>query len=164
MKKCLDPTWQSSNWSFCSTWKGCYNVRTKKTKNKTKTILVHIKWNIVKTMNVNVKNPTKPYSDPPYIQEKTDKRVSLFLFEYYKNLIHFYGALRIWYVRSYRGRGHHTSSHRAQRSEITTRTFWGRGHTMKQDTLMLVYRRWMLSVFGVFICQLICRACMGLYL
>lgn len=41
-----------------------------------KTILVHIKWNIVKTMNVNVKNPTKPNSAPPYIQEKTDKIVS----------------------------------------------------------------------------------------
>lgn len=32
-------------------------------------------------MNVNVKNPTKPYSAPPYIQEKTDKRVSSFLSE-----------------------------------------------------------------------------------
>lgn len=40
-----------------------------KKKNNKKTILVHIKWNIVKTMNVNVKNPTKPYSAPPYIQE-----------------------------------------------------------------------------------------------
>lgn len=40
-----------------------------------KTILVHRKWNIVKTMNVSVKNPTKPYGAPPYIQEKTDKRV-----------------------------------------------------------------------------------------
>lgn len=27
-------------------------------------------------MNVNVKNPTKPYSAPPYIQVKTDRRVS----------------------------------------------------------------------------------------
>lgn len=49
-------------------------------------------------MNVNVKNPTKPYSAPPYIQEKTDKRVSSFLLEYYKNLIHFYGAQKIWCV------------------------------------------------------------------
>lgn len=64
----------------------------------------HIKWNIVKTMNVNVKNPTKPYSAPPYIQEKTDKRVSSFLSEYYKNLIHVYRAQRIWDVWSYRGR------------------------------------------------------------
>lgn len=40
-----------------------------------RTILVHIKWNIVKTMDVNVKNPTKPNSAPPYIQEKTDKIV-----------------------------------------------------------------------------------------
>lgn len=69
----------------------------KKTK-QNKTILVHIKWNIVKTMSVNVKNPTKPYSAPPYIQEKTDKRISSFLLKYYKNLIHFYGAQRIWYV------------------------------------------------------------------
>lgn len=43
-------------------------------------------------MNVNVKNPTKPNSAPPYIQEKTDKIVSSFLLEYYKNLIHLYGA------------------------------------------------------------------------
>lgn len=44
----------------------------KKKNPKKQTILLHIKWNIVKTMNVNVKNPTKPYSTPPYIQEKTD--------------------------------------------------------------------------------------------
>lgn len=46
-------------------------------------------------MNVNVKNPTKPNSAPPYIQEKTDKIVSSFLLEYYKNLIHLYGAQKI---------------------------------------------------------------------
>jgi len=31
------------------------------------------------------------HSAPPYIQEKTDKRVSSFLLEYYKNLIYVYG-------------------------------------------------------------------------
>lgn len=46
-------------------------------------------------MNVNVKNPTKPNSAPPYIQEKTDKIVSSFLLEYYKNLIHLFGAQKI---------------------------------------------------------------------
>lgn len=46
-------------------------------------------------MDVNVKNPTKPNSAPPYIQEKTDKIVSLFLLEYYKNLIHWYGAQKM---------------------------------------------------------------------
>lgn len=75
-------------------------------------------------MNVNVKNPTKPYNAPPHIQEKSDKRVSSFLLEYYKNLTHVYGAQKIWYVWSYRRRGCHTSSHRAQRSEITTRSKW----------------------------------------
>lgn len=79
MKRCLDPTWQSSNWSFRSTWKGCYKVQT----DEKKTILVHIKWNIVKAMDVNVKPPppqnlTVP---PPYIQEKTDKIVSLRLLQ-----------------------------------------------------------------------------------
>lgn len=34
-----------------------------------------------KTMNVIVKNPTKPYSLPPYTQETTDKRVSSFLLQ-----------------------------------------------------------------------------------
>lgn len=38
-------------------------------------------------------------------RKKTDKRVSSFLSEYYKNLIHFYGAQKIWCVWSYRGRG-----------------------------------------------------------
>lgn len=109
----------------------------KKQNKKQNKILVHIKWNIVKTMNVNVKNPTKPYSAPSYIQEKTDKRVSSFLSEYYKNLIHVYRAQRIWDVWSYRGRGRHASSRRAQRSEITTRSEWdflgggGRTHTME---------------------------------
>lgn len=77
-----------------------------------------------KTMNVNVKNPTKPYSAPPYIQEKTDKRVSSFLLEYYKeNLIHPYEAQNTWCVWSYRGDG--TSHFFTSGSEITTGSRWG---------------------------------------
>lgn len=48
-----------------------------------KRILVHIKRKIVKTA-VNVKNPTKVYSAPSYIQEQIDKRVSSFFFDYQK--------------------------------------------------------------------------------
>lgn len=66
---------------------------------------------------MNVKNPTKPYSALPYIQEKTDKRVSSFLLNYYKNLKYFYGAQKIWCVWNIRGTGYHTSSHQAQRSD-----------------------------------------------
>lgn len=44
-------------------------------------------------------------------RKKTDKRVSLFLSEYYKNLIRFYGAQKIWCVWGYRGRGDVTLLH-----------------------------------------------------
>lgn len=106
-----------------------------------------------------LKTPTKPYSAPPYIQEKTDKRVSSF----YKKPHTFHGAQTIWCVWSYRGTGRHTFSHRAQRlPQGQDGTFCGvRGNTMEQDVLMLAYGSRMLDIFGVFICQWICRACMG---
>lgn len=75
----------------------------------------------------------------PNIQIKTDKRVQ-FSQVCFKNLIHVYGPQKIWYVWSYRGKGHHTSSHWAQRSEITTKlkqNFWGKGGvTIEQNMLI----------------------------
>lgn len=41
------------------------------------------------------KTPQNINNAPAYIQEKTDKRVSSVLWNYYKNLKHFYGAQKI---------------------------------------------------------------------
>lgn len=95
-------------------------------------------------MNVNVKNPTKPYSAPPYIQEKTDKRVSSFLLGVLqKPHTSLWSTGNMVCLELQRERGRHTSSHRAQRlPQGQDGTFWegkGRGNTMEQDVLMLAY-------------------------
>lgn len=105
-------------------------------------------------MNVNVKNPTKPYSAPPYIQEKTDKRVSWFLLEFYnnkkKNLKRFYGAQRIWLCRELQ-RGDGTSHFFTSGSEIITRSKQDFLEVEdKQDALMSAYRSQM-CVWGLYL-------------
>lgn len=147
----------SSNWSFRSTWKGCYYVRRKK-----KSILVHIKWHIVKTMNVNVKNPTKPYSAPPYIQIKTDKRVQ-FSRVCYKNLVH-----RLWSTENLvcselqrEGKSHFFTLGSEVRDYHKVKTdFLGQegGHHWAEHA----HKNGMQNIFGVFFCQWVCWACMGL--
>lgn len=68
-------------------------------------------------MNVNVKNPTKSYSAPPYIQETTDNRVSSFLLgELQKTLI--YEAQKMVCLEQQR---EETSHFFTLGSEITTR-------------------------------------------
>lgn len=111
---------------------------------------------------MNVKNPTKPYSAPPYIQEKTDKIVRSFLLEYYKNLKHYYGAQKIWCVWNIRRRISHfitSGSEVRDYHKVKLGLSGRRGDTVEQD--MLVDRNQLLDVFGVFICYWISRACMG---
>ncbi len=137
-------------------------------KKKPKKILVHIKWNIVKTMNVNVKNPTKPYSAPPYIQEKTDKRVSSFLLGVLQKPHTF-----LWSTENHGAFGvtegeDVTLLHIGLRGQRLPQgqngTFWGRGNTVEQYVLMLACTSQLLNVFGVLIFQRLCRACTGLRL
>lgn len=79
-------------------------------------------------MNVNVKNPTKPYSAPPYVQEKTDKELVHFSWSIIKNLKHLYEAQKIWCVWDYGKRGGHTLNHIGLRGQRLP-------HGQKQDCL-----------------------------
>lgn len=113
-------------------------------------------------MNVNVKNPTKPYSAPPYIQIKTDKRVQ-FSRVCYKNLVH-----RLWSTenlvcseRQREGKSHFfTLGSEVRDYHKVKQTFWVKGGVTIEQNMLI--KNGMQSIFGVFICQWICWACMGL--
>lgn len=94
------------------------------------------------------------HSAPPYIQEKTDKRVSSFLLEYYKNLIHVYGRENMVCLELQR-EGDVTLHHIGLRGQKFPQgqkngTFWEQGNTMEQDMLMSEWC-WVMSLGSLFV-------------